>query len=205
MTRSFASLPLRHQDSSASLPSASTAMDASSPVPARGLSRGAQCFILAEMDRAPRSENKVCRGCMLGLPPQQQLNAVRAESGQDYKLLDRPSCNICHLRSLKPEAFTKPFIQFLTENPTVFHAVDYFKEKLAAVGYTEVRHRSVRRTTEAKETDTLTSSCRLGTTGLVKSSLAASIMSRATLVPSQRLWSARPTSLGTAWLSSQAT
>lgn len=80
----------------------------------------------------------MCRGCMLGLTPQQQDNAVRAESGQDYKLLDRPSCKICHLRSLKPEAFTKPFTQFLTENPTIFHAVDYFKEKLAAVGFTEV-------------------------------------------------------------------
>lgn len=79
----------------------------------------------------------MCRGCMLGLTPQQQDNAVRAESGQDYKLLDRP-CKICHLRSLSPEAFTKPFTQFLTENPTIFHAVDYFKEKLAAVGFTEV-------------------------------------------------------------------
>lgn len=136
MTRSIASLPLRHQDSRASLPS--TAMDAPSPAPARELSREAQCFILAEMDRGPRSENKVCRGCMLGLTPQQQENAVRAESGQDYKLLDRPSCKICHLRSLKPEAFTKPFTQFLTENPTIFHAVDYFKEKLADVGFTEL-------------------------------------------------------------------
>lgn len=138
MTRSIASLPLRHQDSAASLRSASTTMDAPSPAPERGLSWEAQCFILAEMDRAPKSENKVCRGCMLGLTPPQQANAVRAESSQDYRLLDRPSCNICHLRSLKPEAFTKPFTQFLTENPTIFHAVDYFKQKLAAVGFTEV-------------------------------------------------------------------
>lgn len=85
----------------------------------------------------------MCRGCMLGLTPQQQENAVRAESGQDYKLLDRPSCKICHLRSLKAEAFTKPFTQFLTENPTIFHAVDYFKEKLGAVGFTEVSQESL--------------------------------------------------------------
>lgn len=149
MTRSIASLPLRPQDSRASL--LSTAMDAPSPAPARELSREAQCFILAEMDRAPRSENKVCRGCMLGLTPQQQDNAVRAESGQDYKLLDRPSCKICHLRSLKPEAFTKPFTQFLTENPTIFHAVDYFKEKLAAVGFTEVSQAPTSDTREAQE------------------------------------------------------
>ena len=138
MTRNIASLPLRHQDSAASLRFASTAMDTLPPAQGRELTREAQCFILAEMDRGPRSENKVCRGCMLGLSPQQQENAIRAEPGQDYKLLDRPSCKICHLRSLKPEAFTQPFTQFLTENPTIFHAVDYFKEKLAAVGFTEV-------------------------------------------------------------------
>jgi aminopeptidase I len=140
MTRSVASLPLRHQVPAASLRTASTAMDALSPASRRELSREAQCFVLAEMDRAPRSENKVCRGCMLGLTPQQVDKAVRAESGQEYKLLDRPSCKICHLRSLKPEAFTEPFTRFLTENPTIFHAVEYFKEKLAAVGFSEVGH-----------------------------------------------------------------
>lgn len=140
MTRSIASLPLRHQDPAASLRSPSTTMDAPSPAPVRGLSWEAKCFILADMDRYPKSENKVCRGCMLGLTPRQESNTVRAESGLDYKLLDRPPCNICHLRSLKPEAFTKPFTQFLTENPTVFHAVDYFKKKLAAVGFAEVGH-----------------------------------------------------------------
>lgn len=138
MTQNTASLPLRHQDLASSLQTILNAMDARSPNQGRELSREAQCFILAEMDRAPRSENKVCRGCMLGLTPQQQENAARAESGQDYKLLDRPSCKICHLRSLKPEAFTEPFTRFLTENPTIFHAVDYFKAKLAAVGFTEV-------------------------------------------------------------------
>lgn len=49
-------------------------------------------------------------------------------------------CYICDLMSGKPEAFTKPFCDFLTENPTIFHAVDYFKEKLNGAGFTEVRH-----------------------------------------------------------------
>jgi aminopeptidase I len=39
----------------------------------------------------------------------------------------------------KPEAFTQPFCDFLTENPTVFHAVDYFKRTTRIMGYQEVR------------------------------------------------------------------
>lgn len=35
----------------------------------------------------------------------------------------------------EPEEYTQPFCDFLTENPTVWHAVDYFKEKLVTGGY----------------------------------------------------------------------
>ncbi|KAK4127755.1 peptidase M18, aminopeptidase I [Parathielavia appendiculata] len=45
-------------------------------------------------------------------------------------------------KDLKPEAFTKPYLDFMTENPTVFHAVDYFKEKLLKAGYTELSSRN---------------------------------------------------------------
>lgn len=41
-------------------------------------------------------------------------------------------------KDLRPEAFTKPYLEFMTENPTVFHAVDYFKQKLLKAGYKEV-------------------------------------------------------------------
>jgi aminopeptidase I len=37
-----------------------------------------------------------------------------------------------------PESFTKPFCDFLTEAPTVWHAVDYFKTKLHAKGFKEL-------------------------------------------------------------------
>jgi aminopeptidase I len=43
-------------------------------------------------------------------------------------------------RDIRPEDYTKPFCDFLQENPTVFHAVDYFKSKALKHGYTEVRH-----------------------------------------------------------------
>ncbi|KAK3945162.1 peptidase M18 [Diplogelasinospora grovesii] len=44
-------------------------------------------------------------------------------------------------KDLSPEAFTKPYLEFMTENPTVFHAVGYFKEKLVKAGYTELPSR----------------------------------------------------------------
>ncbi|KAK4458352.1 putative vacuolar aminopeptidase [Cladorrhinum samala] len=44
-------------------------------------------------------------------------------------------------KDLKPEAFTKPYCEFMTQNPTVFHATAYFKEKLLKAGFTELSHR----------------------------------------------------------------
>jgi hypothetical protein len=43
---------------------------------------------------------------------------------------------------IKPEEFTKPFCDFLTENPTIFHTVDHFKGKLGEAGYKEVSKES---------------------------------------------------------------
>jgi hypothetical protein len=37
-----------------------------------------------------------------------------------------------------PEAYTQPFCDFLTENPTVWHAVDYFEKKLNKAGFKKV-------------------------------------------------------------------
>jgi len=36
------------------------------------------------------------------------------------------------------EEYCQPFCEFLTENPTVFHAVDYFEKKLNKAGFTKV-------------------------------------------------------------------
>lgn len=49
-----------------------------------------------------------------------------ATSQQSAKLLD-------------PAAYTKPFCDFLQENPTVFHVVDHFRSRATKAGYTEVR------------------------------------------------------------------
>ena len=40
-----------------------------------------------------------------------------------------------------PAEYTQPFCDFLTENPTVFHAVEYFEDRLVKAGYIKVRNR----------------------------------------------------------------
>lgn len=49
-----------------------------------------------------------------------------------------PPCVTCALMNSDPEAFTQPFCNFLQDNPTIFHSVEYFKAKAAAVGYKEL-------------------------------------------------------------------
>ncbi|KAL2266431.1 hypothetical protein VTJ83DRAFT_5783 [Remersonia thermophila] len=44
-------------------------------------------------------------------------------------------------KDFKPEDFTKPYLDFMTENPTVFHAVGYFKQMLLKAGYTKISSR----------------------------------------------------------------
>ncbi|KAB2576687.1 Aspartyl aminopeptidase [Lasiodiplodia theobromae] len=46
-------------------------------------------------------------------------------------------------RSLKPEDYTKPFCDFLTDNPTVFHAVVAVAQDLEAQGYKKLSERDV--------------------------------------------------------------
>ncbi|KAI9744148.1 MAG: hypothetical protein M1818_002300 [Claussenomyces sp. TS43310] len=42
----------------------------------------------------------------------------------------------------QPEAYTQPFCDFLIQNPTVFHAVDYFARKLTDAGFKKLSERS---------------------------------------------------------------
>ncbi|EXJ74666.1 uncharacterized protein A1O5_01359 [Cladophialophora psammophila CBS 110553] len=40
-----------------------------------------------------------------------------------------------------PEKYTQPYLDFMTQNPTVFHAVDHFTAKLAKAGYVYLSER----------------------------------------------------------------
>lgn len=78
-------------------------------------------------------EKRVCADCA-GLSSAQRDDTTRRRllaglSGTD--------CAVCGLAS-KPETYTKPFCDFLTGNPTIFHAVQHFKDKLDAAGFSQV-------------------------------------------------------------------
>ncbi|OKL64090.1 hypothetical protein UA08_00310 [Talaromyces atroroseus] len=48
----------------------------------------------------------------------------------------------CASAAFAPEAYTQPFIDFISKNPTIFHAVDYFSKELEAHGYTRLSERN---------------------------------------------------------------
>lgn len=62
----------------------------------------------------------------------EQSQASRAAS-----IADAPFPRV-NAKEMKPESFTKPYCEFMTANPTVFHSVQYFKDKLTSAGYKEV-------------------------------------------------------------------
>jgi hypothetical protein len=86
-------------------------------------------FIAAGMECCAASQNTVCMDCYKQLTRQDRLLVTPALTG---------SCRLCAFQAVKPEAFTKPFCTFLTENPTIFHTVAYTKSKLEAAGYKQV-------------------------------------------------------------------
>ena len=44
-------------------------------------------------------------------------------------------------KDIVPADYTKPFLDFINGNPTVFHAVGYFSERLDAAGFVKLRER----------------------------------------------------------------
>ncbi|PHH85435.1 hypothetical protein CDD83_416 [Cordyceps sp. RAO-2017] len=99
------------------------------PAPAPSTPARSKTFVLADMDGRASQDNDACASCIAQLSP--------AEVGQvNWRMAD--DCRLCQVAACKPEAFTKPFCDFLRENPTVFHTVDYFKRKLAHRGFQEL-------------------------------------------------------------------
>lgn len=106
------------------------------------LSIESQCFEIAQISRGEDAiwrHNGVCQKCAQHLTVAQRA-VVEVDMLSYSGSAADAGCCICDIKSGKPEYFTKPFCQFLTENPTIFHAVDYFKVKLSAAGFTEVCH-----------------------------------------------------------------
>ncbi|OAA75725.1 Peptidase M18 [Akanthomyces lecanii RCEF 1005] len=145
---SYSTLPVRQSPASTSSPAAfydfanpaamgpATASDVArnSHSTASTMSKASQCFLLADMDGRSVRDNRACTTCIAQLRPHEvsQIN---------WHLDNDDDCRLCQVAATKPEAFTKPFCDFLTENPTVFHTVDYCKTKLHSAGYQELPSR----------------------------------------------------------------
>lgn len=87
-------------------------------------------FVLADMDGRNPRDNRACASCIAKL--------TSTEIGQvNWHLTEELPCRLCMVDECKPEAYTKPFTDFLEENPTIFHTVEHFKKKLRWVGFTE--------------------------------------------------------------------
>ncbi|KAI5867199.1 aminopeptidase I zinc metalloprotease-domain-containing protein [Durotheca rogersii] len=94
------------------------------------MSDAEKAFVVGELAR--HRSLTLCDSCYRDI-------ADRRTKSLSFQLTsDRGSCSCCDVLASKPEAFTEPFCKFLQENPTVFHAVSYFKDKMIALGYKEL-------------------------------------------------------------------
>lgn len=83
------------------------------------------------MDGRDTRDNRACASCIAKLAP--------GEVGQvNWHLAEDQACRLCQVADIEPAAFTKPFCDFLQENPTIFHTVEYFTKKLNQLGFKEV-------------------------------------------------------------------
>ncbi|KAL1892997.1 vacuolar aminopeptidase 1 [Sporothrix stenoceras] len=103
-------------------------------------SRESQCYHQTGMANRSVNDNVVCfscadrmndidlRTCHL-VPP---TGVTRGSEDRNKKI---GACVVCAWKRGDAATFTKPFLHFITENPTVFHAVDYFENQLADAGF----------------------------------------------------------------------
>lgn len=94
------------------------------------ISDAVKAFIVGDLARS--GSVSLCDSCLRDIPKEKRTGTkIIIES-------DTQQCSVCDVLASKPEAFTEPFCKFLQENPTVFHSVGYFKDKLNALDYKEV-------------------------------------------------------------------
>ncbi|KAI2643166.1 aminopeptidase-like protein [Xylaria nigripes] len=94
------------------------------------MSDAEKAFIVGDLD--DKRSLTLCDSCYRRVPE------ARTDTLRLQLVNDRAACSACMIMDSKPEAFTEPFCAFLQENPTVFHAVDYFKKKMLSLGYKEL-------------------------------------------------------------------
>ncbi|KAI0135256.1 aminopeptidase I zinc metalloprotease-domain-containing protein [Daldinia grandis] len=94
------------------------------------ISDAVKAFVVGDLARS--GTVSLCDSCLRDIPKEKRTGTkIIMES-------DTQQCYACNILASKPEAFTEPFCKFLQDNPTVFHSVSYFKDKLNALDYKEL-------------------------------------------------------------------
>ncbi|MCJ1385790.1 hypothetical protein MMC17_008914 [Xylographa soralifera] len=68
---------------------------------------------------------------------------TRGAPSTDSNMTSHETLSATTVTSIKPEAFTQSFLSFISENPTVFHTVDYFSKQLSSHGFTKLSERDL--------------------------------------------------------------
>lgn len=101
-------------------------------------SRESLCFIETGMGKRPLVENRVCSPCAsrMSRDEARQCNVLFfGTKTADAETLQEMACVVCAWKRGDPSSFTQPYLSFMTENPTIFHTVDHFTEKLKSAGF----------------------------------------------------------------------
>ncbi|EFX00447.1 aspartyl aminopeptidase [Grosmannia clavigera kw1407] len=99
-----------------------------------------QCFAITDMSQRPAAKNTICADCAYRMSLD-EVKQCRVFFGGEKAVMDSQECVICSWKTGNPAAFTWPYLNFMTENPTIFHAVDYFKQILRVAGFEELTAR----------------------------------------------------------------
>ncbi|KAI5461446.1 aminopeptidase I zinc metalloprotease-domain-containing protein [Mariannaea sp. PMI_226] len=126
-------LSLRHQALSSSVASITNTIPATSSEGLQ-LTDSSKNFIIADLEGQDLRNVPFCATCISQLSSSQRTSL-------NSSLGDKQSCRLCQIGDIQPAAFTQPFCDFLQENPTIFHTVEYFTNKLRQLGYQELSTR----------------------------------------------------------------
>ncbi|EPS39996.1 hypothetical protein H072_6217 [Dactylellina haptotyla CBS 200.50] len=94
------------------------------------------------------AECTFCTSNYSGIPPSHSSITIQSatppivpEPPQFVTAVSSSAAKPATASDIKPEDYTNPFLEFMTDNPTVFHVVDAFGTRLKANGFVELSER----------------------------------------------------------------
>jgi aminopeptidase I len=66
---------------------------------------------------------------------------VDPQTGRLIRIDTPASQAVKSAKDIKPEEYSQPFLDFINNNPTVFHTVDFFSKRLESEGFVKLSER----------------------------------------------------------------